>query len=194
LRTNLVANLNRIEAGPSIFDETRFQNVTLRTNTISLRNRNPEGGDLARLNRALLEDAFPTELARGNTRSRSDTGWLTEGIPDYIRWFIYEPQSHGADMVWMASDKRRALQRNQQWTPHYDAAYRPSANFLNFVTHKYDRQIVRKLNAALREGMYYNDIWIDDTGKPLTELVAEWVAEVNKEVAKIPPPTPSGKG
>jgi hypothetical protein len=24
-------------------------------------------------------------------------GWLVEGIPDYIRWFQYEPQSHGAD-------------------------------------------------------------------------------------------------
>src|SRR6266404_735415 len=24
-------------------------------------------------------------------------GWLVEGIPDYIRWFCFEPQSHGAD-------------------------------------------------------------------------------------------------
>src|SRR5438034_6484004 len=26
-------------------------------------------------------------------------GWLVESIPDYIRWFLYEPQSHGADDV-----------------------------------------------------------------------------------------------
>ena len=26
-------------------------------------------------------------------------GWLVEGIPDYIRWFKYEPQSHGADVT-----------------------------------------------------------------------------------------------
>ncbi|HEV2696161.1 MAG TPA: basic secretory protein-like protein [Verrucomicrobiae bacterium] len=28
-------------------------------------------------------------------------GWLVEGCADYIRWFQYEPESHGADMVWL---------------------------------------------------------------------------------------------
>ena len=25
-------------------------------------------------------------------------GWLTEGIADYIRWYLYEPQSRGAEI------------------------------------------------------------------------------------------------
>ena len=60
--------------------------------------------------------------------------WLVEGTADYVRWFNYEPQSHGADIVWM--------RRLRHFTPRYDASYRISANFLNWVTEKYDKEIV----------------------------------------------------
>ena len=29
---------------------------------------------------------------------RRPPGWLVEGIPDYIRWYLYEPQSRGAEI------------------------------------------------------------------------------------------------
>jgi hypothetical protein len=93
-------------------------------------------------------------------------GWLVEGIPDYIRWYDFEPQSHGADIR-----PERAAQAR------YNAAYRPSANFLNFVSLKYDKDIVRKLNAALRQHKpvsEIDDIWKDSTGKSVTDLAKEW--------------------
>jgi len=188
-RTNLVGMLNRVVAGPSIYSAPLFKNVTLRETTTTLRDDKPEGGDLARLNRALLEDAFPDELARRGSggRNRGNTGWLTEGIPDYIRWFLYEPQSHGAGVSYIQGRIASDAKRDRVYEPKYNDSYRVSANFLNYVTHKYDRHIVTKLNAALRQGKYYDDIWVDDTGKSLQQLNEEWLAVVHKELAKLKP-------
>jgi hypothetical protein len=189
-RTNLAGMLNRIVAGPSIYDATLFKGVNLRESTTTLRDDKPDGSDLARLNRALLEDAYQGELARRNAtggRGRSNTGWLTEGIPDYIRWFLYEPQSHGAGASYIQGRIESDAKRDRVYEPKYNDSYRVSANFLNFVTTKYDRHIVTKLNDALRQGKYYDDIWADDTGKSLQELNDEWLAVVHKELAKLKP-------
>jgi len=63
LTSALVKNLNRLVAGASVYEAVRFQNVRLRPGTDALRQKNPSGQDLQRLNRVLLEDAFPHELA-----------------------------------------------------------------------------------------------------------------------------------
>src|SRR6185436_6232266 len=36
---------------------------------------------------------------RTNPNATRTPGWITEGIPDYIRWFIYEPESRGAEIT-----------------------------------------------------------------------------------------------
>jgi hypothetical protein len=189
LRTNLVGALNRIVGGPDIYDAALFKSVTLRETTVSLRDEKPAGSDLARLNRALVEDAYPGELARRGavSRNRGNTGWLTEGIPDYIRWFLYEPKSHGAGAAYIQGRIESDAKKGQVYEPKYNDSYRVSANFLNFVTTKYDRLITTKLNDALRRGKYYEDIWADDTGKTIQELNLEWLAVVHKEIAKLKP-------
>jgi transglutaminase-like putative cysteine protease len=65
-RDAIVQILNdTIEIGePCFFEGQRFQDVALRPETISLLKKNPTGADLSRLNRLLLEDAFPLELSR----------------------------------------------------------------------------------------------------------------------------------
>lgn len=103
-------------------------------------------------------------IARRHNRQAQIPGWLVEGIPDYIRWFLYEPQSHGADHIRNIDNAK------------YDAAYRTSANFLDFVTRKYDKGLVPKLNAAIRDGKYNDDLWKTDTGKTVEELADEWKA------------------
>ncbi|HEY1787875.1 MAG TPA: basic secretory protein-like protein [Verrucomicrobiae bacterium] len=94
-------------------------------------------------------------------------GWLVEGMADYVRWFKYEPQSHGADIVWM-----RRLGRD--FSPRYNDSYRVSANFLNWVTEKYDSNIVTEVNAVLRQGNYTDDFWKQHTGNTLQELGKLW--------------------
>ncbi len=64
LKEALVRDFNAVILGPSIYDEKRFGDIDLRDQTKDLILRNPEGEELARLNRLLMEDAFPKELAR----------------------------------------------------------------------------------------------------------------------------------
>ena len=64
LQEGLVQDLNGIIDGPSIFDETRFQDIELRPETRELLNTDPQGEDLERLNRLLLEDAFKKGLLK----------------------------------------------------------------------------------------------------------------------------------
>jgi hypothetical protein len=110
---------------------------------------------------------------RTNPDAARPPGWLVEGIPDYLRWFKYEPESHGAEVT--AQNISRA---------RYDGSYRISGNFLNWVTEKYDKEIVRKLNAALRDGTYSEEVWKQLTGKPLPELGDEWKKTHEERIAK----------
>ncbi len=112
----------------------------------------------------------------GQHREGRAPGWLVEGIPDYIRFFKYEPQSHGADLVWLQS--RRKLNLN------YDGMYRISANFLDYVVTHYDpdQKLIQKVNAACRQGDYSDALWQELTGKSLLDLNAEWKAAVQKQL------------
>ena len=100
---------------------------------------------------------------RRNPRATPMPGWLVEGIADYIRWFLYEPESKGAEIT------PRSIERAR-----YDASYRVSANFLDWVVNHHDPEIVRKLNAAAREGKYAEGLWKDWSGKPLQDLGDLW--------------------
>lgn len=96
-----------------------------------------------------------------NYRVRGNPGWLVEGIADYVRFFKYEPGKLGR------IDPRRA---------RYDGSYRVSAAFLAYLTARYDKQIVRKLNKMMREGEYKKEIFKKLTGKTLEQLGEEWRA------------------
>jgi hypothetical protein len=96
-------------------------------------------------------------------RTGNNPGWLVEGIADYIRFFKYEPGKIGK------LNPKRA---------RYDGSYRISAAFLAYVTDKYDPQLVRKLNKAMREGEYSPAIWNVLTKKSVQELDQEWRASL----------------
>lgn len=89
--------------------------------------------------------------------------WLTEGSADYVRFYRFEPQTHGADIRPADAAKAR-----------YDASYRTSANFLNWVSNRYDPNLVPELNSAIRQGAYKDNLWQKFTGHSLENLGAEW--------------------
>lgn len=60
---------DNILQGSLIYDEQRFVGVDLREETADLLWMNPQAQDLARLNRLLLEDAYPLEVVRDPTSS-----------------------------------------------------------------------------------------------------------------------------
>ena len=61
-QTQLVEDLNRILRGECIHNTQRFAGVQLERQTYLLLKDRPQGEDLMRLNRMLLEDAFPFEF------------------------------------------------------------------------------------------------------------------------------------
>jgi hypothetical protein len=101
------------------------------------------------------ETAHCVQLYRG----RGNPGWLVEGVADYVRFFKYE------------ATKPRPLSPERA---KFDGSYRTTAAFLAFVTEKYDPQIVRKLNAVMREGKYKPEVWKEHTGLTVEELGREW--------------------
>jgi hypothetical protein len=98
-------------------------------------------------------------------RARNNPGWLVEGVADYVRFFKYEPGKIGR----INPDRAR-----------YDGSYRQTAAFLNYVTEKYDKDLIRKLNAAMRQGEYKDDLWKEVTKKTAKELDEEWRATLKK--------------
>jgi hypothetical protein len=60
----LVQALDNILKGVLIYETVRFAGVALSPETLALRSQNPQGTDLIRLNRLLLEDAYPLEIAK----------------------------------------------------------------------------------------------------------------------------------
>ena len=64
LGTALLQDFNTTVRGSSIYTAERFDGVNLRSETRDLLLKNPQGNGLLRLNRLLLEDAYPLELSR----------------------------------------------------------------------------------------------------------------------------------
>jgi CNT family concentrative nucleoside transporter len=63
-KESVVKDLNKVLAGPSIFDPERFRGIQLRPETQKLLAQKPEGKELAHLNRLLLDDAYPQEMSK----------------------------------------------------------------------------------------------------------------------------------
>ena len=69
---------------------------------------------------------------------RSDAGWLVEGIADYARFYVFEP-----DAPLAAVDPDRATHRD---------GYRTTARFLDWCSGPATRKLVATLNRALARG------------------------------------------
>ena len=89
-------------------------------------------------------------------------GWVTEGIADYTRWFVFEPVAKRPHPT--------------QPKANYNDSYRTTAAFLNWCQTTYDKDLVLKLNAVCRAGQYTEAFWQQTTGHPLADLGAQWKA------------------
>jgi hypothetical protein len=96
----------------------------------------------------------------------SNNGWLVEGIADYIRFFHFEPKTRLGPI-----DPTRASYRD---------GYRTTARFLAWVQKRYDKDLVSKLNAALRGSRYDTSLFEKYTSKNLDQLWAEFIRSANK--------------
>ena len=107
---------------------------------------------------------------RQNART-STPGWIVEGIPDYIRWYLYEPESKGAEITESAFASAA-----------HDSSYRVTGNFFDFLMRTYDQDFVAKLNSVARNGRYDANFWMETFGKTAPELEKEWRADCRKKI------------
>lgn len=101
--------------------------------------------------------------ARGRNRN---PGWMVEGVADYVRWFLYEPK-----------EKRPRVNAARA---NYTDSYRTTGAFLEYLVEKHDEEIVKKFNAAMRDGRYSDELWKETTGKTVDELWGEYVETLRK--------------
>jgi hypothetical protein len=94
-------------------------------------------------------------------RGRRNPGWLVEGVADYLRWFQYEPES--------------LRPRPNPARAKYTDSYRTTAAFLDYIVRTNDKEFVKKMNVAMREGKYKPELWKDYTGKTVDELWADYI-------------------
>lgn len=94
---------------------------------------------------------------------RGGPGWLTEGIADYVR-YKFGVNNGPANWTLPAYNPKQS----------YRNAYRVTARFLAWLDEKKKQDIVVQLNAAMRQGTYTPDIWVQLTGKSLDDLWSEY--------------------
>ncbi len=95
----------------------------------------------------------------------SGPGWLTEGIADYVR-FKYGVDNPSANWALPAFKPEQS----------YKNAYRVTARFLNWLEVNGNKGIVVKLDQAMRNHTYKEELWKEITGKTVDELWSAYAA------------------
>jgi len=93
-----------------------------------------------------------------------EPGWLTEGIADYMRYYVLCPQ-----------DPKRAFDPAKV---DYRRGYQPAAALLAWCELRFDTRPVQKINAAMRAGKNGLEAFQAATGKTPEALWAEYLASV----------------
>ena len=83
--------------------------------------------------------------------------WVTEGIADYLRFFVYE--RNGERTCRVNPDRAK-----------YTDSYRITGAFFNWIVLTHDAGFIKRLNTACRSGNYSVDLFKDYTGMTVDEL------------------------
>jgi hypothetical protein len=112
-----------------------------------------------------------THIIQSYRGAPKGSGWLVEGIADYIRFYKYEPDAK----IGKIRDLKKAK---------YTDSYRVTAQFLAYIVKTHDKDIVVKLNRALREREYQVGLFKRETGKTVDELWNEFIESLTKASEK----------
>lgn len=91
----------------------------------------------------------------------ADTGWMVEGIADYVRWWRYEPEA--------------PRPRIDPEKSSYKQGYGIAASFLAWASRTYDMRLIPALDRELRQGKNPYPVFESMTGKDVDALWAEFV-------------------
>jgi len=86
--------------------------------------------------------------------------WLTEGIADYMRF-------------WLGYQNSWSYPHCGKESPHYTSGYSCAAAFLRYIERTYKIDIVAQVNARLKVNQYSDSLFQTFTGKTLQQLWQE---------------------
>ncbi|MEI8234861.1 MAG: SLBB domain-containing protein [Verrucomicrobiota bacterium] len=114
----LIDEFNKAIQGALIYDDQRFADISLSSDAKRLKAQNPKGDDLIRLNRLLLEDAYPRELRRNRPPEYqvfivNVAEILDKGLVDK------DPLMEGNDLVIVPESKRTHSKVSVMGQVHY---------------------------------------------------------------------------
>jgi len=97
-------------------------------------------------------------------------GWVTEGIADYLRFFVYE---RNGDRTCRVNPDRAK----------YTDSYRTTGAFFNWIVMTKDAGFIKRLNAACRNGKYSADLYKEYTGMTIDELWDEFIQSLREKTS-----------
>ena len=97
-------------------------------------------------------------------------GWVTEGIADYLRFFVYE---RNGDRTCRVNPDRAK----------YTDSYRITGAFFNWIVLTHDAGFIKRLNAACRNGNYSVELFKDYTGLTVDELWDGFIQSLREKAA-----------
>jgi OPA family glycerol-3-phosphate transporter-like MFS transporter len=105
--TALVAELNKLLKGPSLYDSQRFASVDLRDRTRDALVKKLKPSEVVYLNRLLLEDAFPNDIQQSRFTLKGLL-WLNFVLFAIIGFFVYTPVMFSGVMALDLTSKKAA--------------------------------------------------------------------------------------
>lgn len=175
----LADELNRVLAAP-LYEAKRFEGVKLSDRSAALLAQNPPGEKLRRLNRWLLEDAFPRELfrmqplftshymagyGRGTALAISTNGldWEKPKFDVQPGTGLVQTDSRDSSTVWLDQDTANAAERYKMWRSHKDGdSFGLSLHYSGDGIH-WGPRVLRTGSAGDRTTVFYNPfrrVWV----------------------------------
>lgn len=119
----LLSDLNQLLQMGSLYDAQRFADIELSEQTQALIAENPQSGEaLVRLNRSLLADAYPYELASLSAQQNSEVSKGIETCRENLRQIKraledYRASNAGADPQWLSDLSPEYLKKGMLLCP-----------------------------------------------------------------------------
>lgn len=113
LRALLVEDLSNIIASGSIYNDHRFSDVSLRPKTLLLLDTDPSGDWLIRLNRLLIEDAFPRDISRErDAYPKEEVDFSPDGSYASYNWEIF---FHAPLLIANSLSRNQRFEEAREW-------------------------------------------------------------------------------
>jgi predicted RND superfamily exporter protein len=176
LQAALAKDFNRIIAGPLIFSPDRFRAVSLKPATAQLLRSRPQGEDLMRLNKMLLQDAFPGEVLEHPGQSLLYAAVVADNLKEaaqFERALTNLPAVGSVDGNDRGQPIFELLTKDQSQEMKAARLVKEEVSSLKFAPVDTNEVALHELGMTLYSTTGYLNLAAEEAGKEMPELGAE---------------------